>query len=138
MFSAPALRVGCVARDVKGRCLTLTPKRRAATLQDIVDTGDPLALQRLGPTVSVLEMIKIVQANCWMTPSSLDRSQPCIDTNRPDVLRMIGADRWTVLRVGRHAESRPRWKWKEANELFRTRGACLRLYAPAVYQPQEH
>ena len=82
MFSAPALRVGCVARHVKGRCLTLTPKRRAATLQDIVDTGDPLALQRLGPTVSVLEMIKIVQANCSDDPvipqplTTVHRHQP--------------------------------------------------------------
>ena len=33
----------------------LTPKERAAALQEIVDSGDPLALELFGPTVSVAE-----------------------------------------------------------------------------------
>jgi hypothetical protein len=46
----------------------LTPKERAAGLQEIVDSGDPLALELFGPTVSVQEMIKFVQANCSDNP----------------------------------------------------------------------
>jgi hypothetical protein len=46
----------------------LTPKERAAMLQEIVDSGDPLALELFGPTVSVQEMIKFVQANCSDDP----------------------------------------------------------------------
>jgi len=46
----------------------LTPKERAAGLQAIVDSGDPLALELFGPTVSVQEMIKFVQANCSDNP----------------------------------------------------------------------
>ena len=46
----------------------LTPKERAAMLQEIVDSGDPLALELFGPTVSVQEMIKFVQVNCSDDP----------------------------------------------------------------------
>lgn len=46
----------------------LTPKERAAGLQDIVDSGDPMAVALFGSTVSVQEMIKFVQANCSDNP----------------------------------------------------------------------
>jgi hypothetical protein len=46
----------------------LTPKERAALLQEVVDSGDPDALRLFGPTVSVSEMIKFVQANCSDDP----------------------------------------------------------------------
>jgi hypothetical protein len=42
----------------------LTPKERAAELQRLVDLGVPEFVQFFGPTVSVQEMIKFVQANC--------------------------------------------------------------------------
>jgi hypothetical protein len=46
----------------------LTPKERAAGLQEIVDSGDPDALAFFGPAVSVQEMIKFVQINCSDDP----------------------------------------------------------------------
>ena len=46
----------------------LTPKERAAGLQEIVDSGDPLAFELFGPTVSVQEMIKFVKVNCSDDP----------------------------------------------------------------------
>jgi hypothetical protein len=46
----------------------LTPKERAAGLQEIVDSGDPDALALFGPTLAVQEMIKFVQANCSDDP----------------------------------------------------------------------
>jgi hypothetical protein len=46
----------------------LTPKERAAGLQEIVDSGNPDALAFFGPTVSVQEMIKFVQINCSDDP----------------------------------------------------------------------
>ena len=42
----------------------LTPKERAAGLQEIVDSGDPLALELFGPTVSVGEFTWFVRTNC--------------------------------------------------------------------------
>jgi hypothetical protein len=46
----------------------LTPKERAAGLQELVDAGVPEAVALFGPTVSVQEMIKFVQANCSDDP----------------------------------------------------------------------
>jgi hypothetical protein len=46
----------------------LTPKERAAGLQELVDSGFPPAVALFGPTVSVQEMIKFVQANCSDNP----------------------------------------------------------------------
>jgi hypothetical protein len=46
----------------------LTPKERAAGLQELVDSGFPPAVELFGPTVSVQEMIKFVQANCSDDP----------------------------------------------------------------------
>jgi hypothetical protein len=46
----------------------LTPKERAAGLQELVDEGFPPAVELFGPTVSVQEMIKFVQANCSDDP----------------------------------------------------------------------
>ena len=46
----------------------LTPKERAAGLQEIVDSGDPMALELFGPTVEVREMIAFVRANCSDDP----------------------------------------------------------------------
>jgi hypothetical protein len=46
----------------------MTPKERAAGLQEIVDSGDPLALELFGPTVEVREMIAFVRANCSDDP----------------------------------------------------------------------
>jgi hypothetical protein len=46
----------------------LTPKERAAMLQELVDEGFPPAVELFGPTVSVQEMIKFVQANCSDDP----------------------------------------------------------------------
>lgn len=46
----------------------LTPKERAAGLQALVDEGFPPAVELFGPTVSVQEMIKFVQANCSDDP----------------------------------------------------------------------
>jgi hypothetical protein len=46
----------------------LTPKERAAGLQQLVDAGFPPAVELFGPTVSVQEMIKFVQANCSDDP----------------------------------------------------------------------
>jgi hypothetical protein len=46
----------------------LTPKERAAMLQEFVDAGDPLAIELFGETVSVQEMIKFVQTNCSDDP----------------------------------------------------------------------
>ena len=46
----------------------LTPKERAAGLQELVDAGFPPAVELFGPTVSVQEMIKFVQANCSDDP----------------------------------------------------------------------
>jgi hypothetical protein len=37
-------------------------------LQEIVDSGDPLAIELFGETVSVQEMIKFVQINCSDDP----------------------------------------------------------------------
>ena len=46
----------------------LTPKERAAGLQEIVDSGDPFALELFGPTVSVGEFAWFVRANCSDDP----------------------------------------------------------------------
>ena len=46
----------------------LTPKERAAGLQEIVDSGNPEALAYFGPTVSVGEMTAFVRANCSDDP----------------------------------------------------------------------
>jgi hypothetical protein len=46
----------------------LTPKERAAMLQEFVDAGDPLAIELFGDTVSVQEMIKFVKRNCSDDP----------------------------------------------------------------------
>jgi hypothetical protein len=46
----------------------LTPKERAAGLQQLVDAGDPDAVALFGSTVSVQEMIKFVKANCSDNP----------------------------------------------------------------------
>ena len=46
----------------------LTPKERAAGLQELVDAGFPPAVELFGPTVSVQEMIKFVKANCSDDP----------------------------------------------------------------------
>ena len=46
----------------------LTPKERAAGLQELVDAGFPPAVELFGETVSVQEMIKFVQANCSDDP----------------------------------------------------------------------
>ena len=46
----------------------LTPKERAAALQEIVDSGDPLALELFGPTVSVAEFTWFVRTNCSDDP----------------------------------------------------------------------
>ena len=46
----------------------LTPKERAAALQEIVDSGDPLALELFGPTVSVAEFAWFVRVNCSDDP----------------------------------------------------------------------
>jgi hypothetical protein len=46
----------------------LTPKERAAGLQAIVDSGDPLALELFGTTVSVGEFAWFVRTNCSDDP----------------------------------------------------------------------
>lgn len=46
----------------------LTPKERAAGLQELVDAGFPPAVELFGETVSVQEMIKFVKANCSDDP----------------------------------------------------------------------
>ena len=46
----------------------LTPKERAAGLQELVDAGFQPAIDLFGETVSVQEMIKFVQANCSDNP----------------------------------------------------------------------
>ena len=46
----------------------LTPKERAAALQEIVDSGFPPAVAYFGPTVSVGEMTRFVRANCSDSP----------------------------------------------------------------------
>lgn len=46
----------------------LTPKERAAALQEFVDSGDPLALELFGPTVSVAEFAWFVRTNCSDDP----------------------------------------------------------------------
>jgi hypothetical protein len=45
----------------------LTPKERAAMLQERVDAGE-IPLEAFGPTVSVQEMIKFVKINCSDDP----------------------------------------------------------------------
>ena len=46
----------------------LTPKQRAAGLQEIVDSGNQEALAFFGPTVSVGEMTLFVRINCSDNP----------------------------------------------------------------------
>jgi hypothetical protein len=46
----------------------LTPKARAANLQQAVDSGDPLALALFGETVSVKEFAWFVRTNCSNDP----------------------------------------------------------------------
>ena len=46
----------------------LTPKERAAGLQEIVDSGESLALELFGPTVSVGEFAEFVKVNCSDDP----------------------------------------------------------------------
>jgi hypothetical protein len=45
----------------------LTPKERAAALQELVDAGE-IPIDAFGPTVSVQEMIKFVKINCSDDP----------------------------------------------------------------------
>jgi len=46
----------------------LTPKERAAGLQELVDAGFPPAVELFGETVTVKEMIAFVRANCSDDP----------------------------------------------------------------------
>ena len=46
----------------------LTPKERAAALQEFVDSGDPLAFELFGETVSVKEFAWFVRTNCSDNP----------------------------------------------------------------------
>ena len=46
----------------------LTPKERAAGLQELVDAGFPPAVALFGETVTVKEMIAFVRANCSDDP----------------------------------------------------------------------
>ena len=46
----------------------LTPKERAAGLQEFVDEGEPLAIELFGGTVSVGEMTWFVRVNCSDEP----------------------------------------------------------------------
>ena len=46
----------------------LTPKARAAGLQEIVDSGDPLAIALFGDKVTVREFAAFVRANCSDNP----------------------------------------------------------------------
>ena len=46
----------------------LTPKERAAALQELVDAGIPEVVAYFGPTVTVQEMIKFVKINCSDNP----------------------------------------------------------------------
>ncbi len=46
----------------------LTPKERAAGLQELVDAGFQPAIDLFGEKVTVQEMIKFVQANCSDDP----------------------------------------------------------------------
>jgi hypothetical protein len=46
----------------------LTPRERANALQEIVDSGDPLAVAFFGDTVTVGEFAKFVKLNCSDTP----------------------------------------------------------------------
>ena len=46
----------------------LTPKERAAGLQELVDSGFPEAVAFFGPTVSVREMTMFVRINCSDNP----------------------------------------------------------------------
>ena len=46
----------------------LTPKERAAGLQELVDAGLPEAVELFGETVSVREMTAFVRANCSDNP----------------------------------------------------------------------
>ena len=55
--SARRARPSCFGQRISHRSSDhkLTPEERAAGLQEIVDSGDPLALELFGPTVSVGE-----------------------------------------------------------------------------------
>jgi hypothetical protein len=57
-------RVAAAPGDGERRHRKLTPGERAAGLQEIVDSGDPLALEIFGPTVSVGEFAKFVKVMC--------------------------------------------------------------------------
>jgi hypothetical protein len=46
----------------------LSPRERANALQEIVDSGDPLAVAFFGDTVTVGEFAKFVKLNCSDTP----------------------------------------------------------------------
>jgi hypothetical protein len=46
----------------------LAPRERANALQEIVDSGDPLAVAFFGDTVTVGEFAKFVKLNCSDTP----------------------------------------------------------------------
>ena len=46
----------------------LTPKERAAGLQEIVDSGDPEAIALFGDTVTVREFAWFVRTNCSDNP----------------------------------------------------------------------
>jgi hypothetical protein len=58
----------------------LTPKERAAGLQELVDAGFPPAVELFGPTVSVQEMIKFVKANCSDNPIVPTPEEPIVPT----------------------------------------------------------
>ena len=58
----------------------LTPKERAAGLQELVDAGFPPAVALFGETVSVQEMIKFVQANCSDDPIVPTPDEPIVPT----------------------------------------------------------
>ena len=58
----------------------LTPKERAAGLQELVNAGFPPAVALFGETVSVQEMIKFVQANCSDDPIAPTPDDPIVPT----------------------------------------------------------
>jgi len=77
--SAPATASGPVGEPGTPNCFgqrishgssdhKLTPKERAAALQEIVDSGDPLALELFGPKVTVREFAWFVRTNCSDNP----------------------------------------------------------------------
>ena len=59
----------------------LTPKERAAGLEELVDSGEvPEAREYFGDTVTVQEMIKFVKANCSDNPIVPTPDEPIVPT----------------------------------------------------------